>query len=163
MTAWAIILLTTLAAAAACYFLVEVTRELAVVLNVPTFFVAVIVAAAASSVPDTFLSVGSGLRGDDSGAVSNAFGSNIFDICVCLSVPLLVNSYLLGWKPVSLLQDGEPIPGLVGLRILLVVLTILTLAIIWHKRQLTRGKALVLCGLYLVFVAYAVLGSMGYI
>ena len=163
VTAWAIILLTTLAAAAACYFLVEVTRELAVVLNVPTFFVAVIVAAAASSVPDTFLSVGSGLRGDDSGAVSNAFGSNIFDICVCLSVPLLVNSYLLGWKPVSLLQDGEPIPGLVGLRILLVVLTILTLAIIWHKRQLTRGKALVLCGLYLVFVAYAVLGSMGYI
>ena len=162
-TAWSIIVLTTIAAAGACYFLVEVTRELAIVMNVPTFFVAVIVAAAASSVPDTFLSVGSGLRGDDSGAVSNAFGSNIFDICVCLSVPLLVNSYLLGWEPVSLMQDGKPIQGLVGLRILLVVLTVITLAIIWHKRQLTRNKALVLCGLYVVFVAYAVLGSLGYL
>ncbi|MFK7817269.1 MAG: sodium:calcium antiporter [Planctomycetaceae bacterium] len=163
VTSWTIIAIATLAAAAACYFLVEVTRELAVVMQVPTFFVAVIVAAAASSVPDTFLSVGSGLRGDDSGAVSNAFGSNIFDICVCLSIPLLVNSYLIGWEPVSLLQDGEPISGLVGLRILLVVLTVLTLGIIWHKHQLTRNKAIVLCGLYLVFVGYAVLGSLGYV
>ena len=141
----------------------EVTRELADVMQVPTFFVAVIVAAAASSVPDTFLSIGSGLRGDDSGAVSNAFGSNIFDICVCLSIPLLVNSYLIGWEPVSLLQDGEPISGLFGLRILLVVLTIVTLGIIWHKHQLTRTKAIVLCGLYLVFVGYAVLGSLGHL
>lgn len=162
VTAWLTITLATCAAAVACYFLVEVTRELAQVLGVPTFFVAVIVAAAASSVPDTFLSIGSGLRGDDSGAVSNAFGSNIFDICICLSIPLLVNSYLLGWEPVSLLQDGRPIAGLVGLRILLVCLTIVTLAVIWHRRQLTRGKAVFLCGLYLIFVAYAVLGSLGY-
>jgi Ca2+/Na+ antiporter len=139
---------------------VEITVDAAVVLNVPTFFVAVILAAAVSSVPDTFLSVGAALRGDDSGAVSNAFGSNIFDICVCLSIPLLVNAGLTGWQPVSMLQDGVPIPGLVGLRILLAVLTGLTLIIIWHKQQVTRAKAILLCFLYLVFVAYAVLGSL---
>ena len=71
-----------------------------------------------------FLSIGAARRGDDSGAVSNAFGSNIFDICVSLSVPLLVNSYLLGWEPVPLTSDGEPIEGLVDLRILLAVLTL---------------------------------------
>ncbi len=161
VTAWTVIVVSTAFAAGACYFLVDATRAAATELGVPTFFVAVIVAAAASSVPDTFLSIGSAMRGDDSGAVSNAFGSNIFDICICLSIPLLVNSYLTGWQPVSLLQDGEPIPGLVGLRILLVVLTIVTLAIIWHNRQLTRTKAFVLCGLYGVFIAYAVLGSLG--
>jgi Ca2+/Na+ antiporter len=159
--AWLVILITTIVAAIACYFLVELTHDAAAALKVPTFFVAVILAAAVSSVPDTLLSIGSAMRGDDSGAVSNAFGSNIFDICICLSVPLLVNAGLTGWQPVSMLQDGEPIPGLVGLRILLWLLTGITLAIIWHKQQLTRNKAILLCFLYLVFVAYAVLGSLG--
>jgi Ca2+/Na+ antiporter len=158
--AWLIIIVCTILAAIACYFLVEITREAAVVLNVPIFFVAVILAAAVSSVPDTFLSIGAAMRGDDSGAVSNAFGSNIFDICICLSIPLLVNAGMTGWQPVSMLQDGQPIPGLVGLRILLWVLTGLTLVIIWHKQQLTRNKAILLCFLYLVFVAYAILGSL---
>jgi hypothetical protein len=59
------------------------------------------------------------------------------------------------------LQDGKPMAGLVGLRFLLWVLTLITLAIIWHKRQVTRAKGLILCGLYGVFIAYAVLGSLG--
>lgn len=161
VTSCLILAISTAIAAGACYFLVESTRATAETLNVPTFFVAVILAAAASSVPDTFLSIGSAMRGDDSGAVSNAFGSNIFDICICLSVPLLVNSYLVGWGPVTLTQDGEPIAGLVGLRISLFVLTGITLGIMWHNRQLTFRKSLVLCGLYGLFIAYAVLGSLG--
>lgn len=159
-TVWAVILLSTLLAAAACYFLVEATWATAEHLEVPKFFVAVILAAAASSVPDTFLAIGAARRDDDSGAVSNAFGSNIFDICICLSIPLFVNSYLTGWQPVSLLQNGQPIPGLVNLRILLVVLTVATLVIMWHNRQLTRNKAIGLVALYCVFVAYAVHGSL---
>ncbi len=162
ISAWVVIGASSVVAAVACYFLVNATREIATALSVPTFFVAVIVAAAASSVPDTLLAIGAAMRGDDSGAVSNAFGSNIFDVCICLSIPLLVNSYLTGWDPVSLLQDGKPLPGLVGLRTLLVILTVITLAIMWHNRELTRKKAFILCGLYAVFICYAVLGSMGF-
>lgn len=158
---WVIIGVSTILAAVACYFLVDATLSTARVLNVDPFFVAVILAAAASSVPDTFLAIGAARRGDDSGAVSNAFGSNIFDICICLSIPLLVNSYLTGWQPVTLLQNGEPIAGLVGLRILLVALTVISLAIMWQNRQITRNKAFVMCGLYLVFIGYAVLESQG--
>ena len=160
-TAWIVIAISTIIAAVACYWLVEVTHSTAHTLNVPLFFVAVILAAAASSVPDTFLSVGAAMRGDDDGAVSNAFGSNIFDICVCLSIPLLVGSYLNGWQPILLTQDGEPIVGLSGLRILLCSLTIVTLLIMWHNRQLTKKKAYILIGLYGIFVAYAVAGSLG--
>lgn len=158
---WGILAASTLLAAVACYFLVEATISTARVLGISAFFVAVILAAAASSVPDTFLAIAAARRGDDSGAVSNAFGSNIFDICICLSIPLLVNCYLTGWAPVSLLQDGRPMAGLMGLRILLVVLTITNLAIMWHNRQITRFKAFVMCGLYLLFIAYAVLESQG--
>ena len=162
LTAWLVIVVATIVAAASCYWLVEVTREGAAVLKVPIFFIAVIVAAAASSVPDTFLSIGASRRGDDDGAVANAFGSNIFDICVCLAIPLLVGCYLSGWAPISLTQNGEPMPGLVGIRVLLCVLTIVTLLIMWHNQQLTRRKAFVLCGLYGVFVLYAIAGSLGF-
>ena len=95
-SAWTIILFSTLVAAAACYQLVRLTEATAETLGVDIFFVAVILAAAASSVPDTFLSIGSARKGDDDGAVSNAFGSNIFDISICVSIPLLVASYLNG-------------------------------------------------------------------
>ena len=162
LNATLIIIVSTLVAGASCYWLVEVAQETATQLNVPLFFVAVILVAAASSVPDTFLSIGAANRGDDSGAVSNAFGSNIFDICVSLSIPLIVNSYLLGWQGVPLTSHGKPIQGLVDLRILLAILTGVTLLIMWNNRQLTRTKGWVLCGLYLLFIAYAVAGSMGY-
>ncbi len=160
-TAWIVIGVSTVIAAGACYWLVEVTQSTAHTLDVPLFFVAVILAAAASSVPDTFLSVGAAMRGDDDGALSNAFGSNIFDICVCLSIPLLVGSFLNGWQPILLTQDGEPMVGLSGLRILLCSLTMVTLLIMWHNRQLTKQKAYILIGLYGLFVAYAVAGSVG--
>ena len=158
-----VIATSTLVAAAACYFLVETTYATAKLLDVPTFFVAVILAAAASSVPDTFLAIGAARHGDDSGAVSNAFGSNIFDICIGISIPLFVNSYLNGGEPVSLLDNGKPMAGLVMLRGMLIVLTLITLGIMWHRRQLTRTKAIALCGLYVGFIAYAVLGSLGMI
>jgi cation:H+ antiporter len=161
LAAWGVIAVCTLIAAVACYWLVAVTRATAEQLEVPIFFVAVIVAAAASSVPDTFLSIAAARHGDDSGAVSNAFGSNIFDICICLSIPLLISAYLNGWQPVALLEDGKPLPGLFGIRVLMCVLTVVTLLIMWHRHQLTRVKALVLCGLYALFVAYAVAGSLG--
>ena len=53
-------------------------------------------------------------------------------------------------------------PGLVGIRVLLLVLTVVTLLVMWHNQQLTRRKAYVLCTLYAMFVAYAVAGSLGY-
>ena len=160
VSAWAIIFTSTILAAASCYWLVLVTRTTAEQLGVPLFFVAVILAAAASSVPDTFLSVGAAKRGDDDGAISNAFGSNIFDICVCLAIPLLVCTGLNGWQPITLTENGEPMAGLVGIRILLCVLTLVTLLIMWHNQQLTRRKAIVLCLLYALFVCYAVAGSL---
>ena len=158
---YTILAVCTAIAAAACYWLVEVTRNTASELDIPVFFVAVIVAAAASSVPDTFLSIAAARRGDDDGAVSNAFGSNIFDICVCLSIPLLVNIWLNDWQPIALTENGEPLRGLYGLQILLCSSTIVTLLIMWHDLRLTWFKSWVLVALYGVFVAYAVVGSLG--
>ncbi len=162
VTATAIIFVSTLVAAGACYLLVELTNASAEKLGVSPFFVAVILTAAVSSIPDTFMSLGSARRGDDSGAMSNVFGSNIFDICIGMSIPLLVSCYLNDWQPITWIgPNDETLSGVVGLRVLLFVLTALVMAILWKTRRVTQSTGWFFCFLYAAFVAYAVLGAVG--
>ena len=159
-----ILIIATAIAAVACYFLVELTNYSAHQMGVPPFFVAVILTAAVSSVPDTFLSMNSAKRGDDSGAVSNVFGSNIFDVCIGMSIPLLVCCYLNDWQPVQLVDpDESTMAGVVGLRIFLFVLTSIAMGIMWRRKEVSRTSGWILCGLYGLFTAYAVLGGLGII
>lgn len=161
MSATIILLVATLVAAIACYFLVELTNGAAERLGVSAFFVAVILTAAVSSIPDTFMSLGSSLRGDDSGAVSNVFGSNIFDICIGMSIPLLVSCYLNDWQPIELVgANNETMKGVVGLRVLLFLLSVAALGSMWYFRKISRNTAYVFCGLYAIFVGYAILGGL---
>jgi cation:H+ antiporter len=158
------LVVATTVAATACYFLVELTNYSAHRMGVPPFFVAVILTAAVSSVPDTFLSLNSAKRGDDSGAVSNVFGSNIFDVCIGMSIPLLVCCYLNDWQPVQLVgPDEKTLAGVVGLRVFLFVLTSIAMGIMWSRKRVSRKSGWFLCGLYALFTAYAVLGGLGII
>jgi len=149
--AWLIILMTTVVIAGACYFLTLSCERISVGLDIKPFFVAVVIAAAATSVPDTFLSMLSARKGDDSGAVSNAFGSNIFDINICLGLPLLIYGL---WKGSVNLGDSE---GVQEVRIILLVLSTITLVILAVKMKLTRVKAVILLGMYGLFLTYAIL------
>jgi cation:H+ antiporter len=161
-TSTAILVISAVVAAMACYLLVDLTNQSAKKLHVSPFFIAVILTAAVSSIPDTFMSLGSARRGDDSGAMSNVFGSNIFDICIGMSIPLLVSCYLNDWQPVVLVDaDDNAFPGVVGLRVFLFALTAVTMAMFWKTQQVTRRTGFVLCGLYASFVTYAVLGALG--
>ena len=51
----------------------------------------VIIAAAATSVPDTILSIKDARKGNYNDAISNALGSNIFDICFAFLGPSWTN------------------------------------------------------------------------
>ena len=160
----AILVGSTLVAAAACYLLVELTNESADTLGVAPFFVAVILTAAVSSIPDTFMSLGSARRGDDSGAISNVFGSNIFDICVGMSIPLIVSCYLNDWQPIRLVgENNQTQEGVAGLRVLLFLLSVVAMSILWKTKRLSRPMGWFFVTLYLVFVGYAILGAMGVI
>lgn len=56
-------------------------------LDVAPYFTAVILGAAASSVPDTIISYKDAMKGDYDDAIANAIGSNIFDIwCACCAI-----------------------------------------------------------------------------
>ncbi|MFK7770240.1 MAG: sodium:calcium antiporter [Mariniblastus sp.] len=163
-TSAAILITSTMVAALACYLLVDLTNQSAIKLDVSPFFVAVILTAAVSSIPDTFMSLGSARRGDDSGAMSNVFGSNIFDICIGMSIPLLVSCYLNNWEPIIWIDPAnQELTGVVGLRVFLFVLTAVAMGCMWYFRRITFRTGLVFSGLYAAFVAYAVLGALGFI
>ncbi len=55
--------------------------------GIPLIFVAVVLSAAATSVPDTIISIKDARKGNYDDAVSNALGSNIFDIAFALGCP----------------------------------------------------------------------------
>lgn len=157
IVAVATIVITTSIVVFASHILVDSCQSLSKALDVPSFFIAVIVVAAASSMPDTMLSMAAALRGDDAGAVSNAFGSNTFDVNICLSLPILIYVIRNNGAGIELEQSG----GILALGSLLWVLSALTLYVIGQKYRVGRPRAFVLIVLYLVFIGYAVLGSLG--
>ncbi len=160
-TSTLVIISATAVAALACYLLVDLTNQSAHKLGVSPFFVAVILTAAVSSIPDTFMSLGSARRGDDAGAMSNVFGSNVFDVCIGMSIPLIVSCYLHQWEPIELvMSNGETMDGVVGLRIFLFILTSVAMACMWQLKQINRRTGILFCALYASFVIYAILGAL---
>lgn len=153
--AWTLLLLATTIIAAACAILVYACESLGEAVGFPIYFVAVIIAAAATSVPDTIISMRDGMRGNYDDAVSNALGSNIFDICFALGLPLFL--YTLIYGSIDLPSGSE-----VGeLRLILLILTVAALLIYILGKKMTYLKSALLIGLYLVFVIYIINKGIG--
>ena len=151
---WVVLGIATIIIAAACHQLANAVMDAGHALNIAPYFVALILAAAATSVPDTVLSVKDALKGNYDDAVSNAVGSNIFDITVCLGLPLLV--YSLWYGPVSLSVSTEGTSNVQELRIALVVITVLMLALFLFGKKIGKGKAIALGGLYVLWTTFIV-------
>ncbi|MDE0905902.1 MAG: sodium:calcium antiporter [SAR324 cluster bacterium] len=108
-----------------------------------------VIIAAGTSVPDTALSVISAQRGHYDAAISNVFGSNIFDICICLSVPVLIALTISGETLIDLKQV-ELVWALIGA-------TLLSFYFFWSKNYtLSKAKAGIMGLTYLMIVVYVV-------
>ncbi len=147
---WTLLLVSVSIIGLACLILVYSCEELGAALGIHYYFVAVIIAAAATSVPDTIISYRDAMRGEYDDAVANALGSNIFDICFALGFPLFVYSSIYG----SISMNVAVVHNVSEIRVLLVVLTILAFLIYIIGQYMGRLKALLLLALYLVFTAY---------
>lgn len=127
-------------------------------LDIPILFVAVILASAATSVPDTVISVRDAKQGNYNDAISNALGSNIFDICFALGFPLFF--FCLFYGPINM--NPETIKFSSELRILLLILTIVSFIIFYFGKTMGKLKAFLLLGIYCLFTAYIVSISAGF-
>ncbi|MEQ9466861.1 MAG: hypothetical protein RLN88_05580 [Ekhidna sp.] len=162
--AWSLLVFSTISIALVCYFLVLAcewvgadTYSIAGLgefngLGIPVMFVALILASAASSFPDTIFSIKDAKRGQYDDAISNALGSNIFDICFALGFPLLLFTLIYG--PLQIPPEMVALSS--ELRFLLWLLTVLIVIIFVSGTYFGRGKSFLLLGLYALFVLYIV-------
>ncbi|MDC1396456.1 sodium:calcium antiporter [Flavobacteriaceae bacterium] len=121
-------------------------------LNIPIMFVAVVLASAATSVPDTIISVRDAQNGNYNDAISNALGSNIFDVCFALGLPLFL--YCLFYGPITM--SAETIQFSSELRILLLIMTIIAFFVYIIGSKMTKLKGIILLLLYLLFTIYMI-------
>jgi len=166
--AWALLLSSMFVIGFACLMLVRACEmigygayELPFIgevhgLDIPIMFVAVILASAATSVPDTIISMKDAKAGNYNDAISNALGSNIFDICFALGFPLFM--YCIIYGPIQM--SPETIQFSSELRILLLLFTVLAFFIYFTGKKMGILKALMLIGIYIFFTAYISARSM---
>lgn len=149
--AWWLLIAAIGVIAVACHILVESCYGIGEALSINTYFVAVILAAAATSVPDTVLSIKDAMNGEYDDAVANALGSNIFDVCVCLGLPLLLYCLFTG-DTVGV--SGENQASVTELRVFLLGSTIAIFMLFSFGKTMNFFKGLVMAGVYVVFVAF---------
>lgn len=130
------------------YFVVAIGESVGLHL----MFVSIVLAAAATSVPDTFISVRDGLKGNYNDAIANALGSNIFDICIAHGLPLTLYALFYG----DVIMTPSTTTHSVELRVWLLILTTITIMIYLFKKRLGRYSGIVLIGLYGVFLVFIV-------
>lgn len=163
-TAWPLLIISTVVIALSCYFLVLACEWLGSDtyyvpflgefhgLDIPIMFVALILAAAASSIPDTIISMKDSRKGNYDDAISNAMGSNMFDICFALGFPLFLFTIIYG--PINMTQDVIDLSG--ELRMTLLILTVITFIIFISGKYMGKIKAFMLIGLYILFTLFIV-------
>ena len=148
--AWILLILSTLIMSLGTWILVLGTEMLSELMNIPILLVAVVLSSAASSVPDMVISIKDATKGNYDDAISNALGSNIFDISFALGLPLLL--YTLIFNKI------EMDPGIRNLSaelwMFLLVTTILGAIILNIGKRLSRGTGLIFILIYAAFVFY---------
>ena len=154
--AWLLLIFSMTIMSGGCYGLAEASIHLGAALDIPIFIVSVIIAAAATSVPDTFLSYKDALKGNYDDSISNAFGSNVFDIGFAVGFPVLL--YGLVYNDIVL--DKVVYEQVSELLVLSLMLTVIVFVLFIVRDKLTIQKLSFVFLLYFVFII-AVWGMSG--
>lgn len=138
--------------AATCWILVESAIHVSEILGIPEMIIALIILGIGTSVPDVVSSAIVAKQGRGGMAVSNAVGSNIFDIFIGLGLPWLLKSIIINDNIATSTEGLEVAVGLLLGSILLILF-----ALMYNKWTLTKGLGYVLILLYILFVIWEIL------
>lgn len=134
------------------YLMVDAATHFGCSVGMPPLFMGLVFLAAGTSIPDAFASMAAARKGEGDMAVSNALGSNIFDILLGLGFPWLI-ALLLG-KPIVFLGVNRL---LYWVLILVAVLVAFMVVVIGGGWQLGKRMGATLVALYGGYVLFALL------
>ena len=133
------------------------------ILNINHFTMGLIIVASGTSIPDALSSLLVARDGYGDMAISNAIGSNIFDLDLGLGLPFLIGILLNRLQPIELYTLPEGVTNLSVLPhpkfgfILLLILLIIVISFAATKFKLRKVLGVMFMGMYLLFVAYAMI------
>jgi cation:H+ antiporter len=130
--------------------LVGAVEGLNAAFGIPEFLAGVTIIAAATSLPDTLVSVRAARAGKGVISLGNVLGSNTFDLLVAIPVGVLI----VGTAPVDF-AVAVPMLGV------LTVATILLFVVLRTDLVMSPAEAYVLLGAYLLFIAWVVAETVG--
>ncbi|MCF6359169.1 MAG: calcium/sodium antiporter [Cyclobacteriaceae bacterium] len=134
-----------------CWILVESAIGIAHILDIPEIVIALTVLAVGTSVPDMVSSVIVAKQGRAGMAVSNAIGSNIFDIFIGLGIPWFIKYLITGNDIIFDIQGLDISVGLLFGSVILILFFL-----IWKKWKLTQNLGFILILLYILYVIWEI-------
>lgn len=155
--AWFLLFVSTMVIAASCAGLVEGCKGISDSFGINPIFIALILVAAASSVPDTIISIRDARKGNYDDALSNVLGSNVFDISISMGLPLAIFLLITDQK-IDFTSIG---PTLIDIRLILLIITIFTVGVFYFSKTLNKTSVYILAFLYVNFIIYS-LGAADY-
>lgn len=142
------------------YFMVEFMLKIGCIWGIPDVLMGLTFLAAGTSIPDALGSVSVAKEGKGDMAVSNAVGSNVFDICVGLGFPWLIKLLIDVDKTCNFLviyeADKEVVPTIVILMSIIVIMFSTFFAFNW---VLDPKAGYVYFSAYFVFFIYCFLNQ----
>ena len=147
---WAILLGCILLILVGVEVLLRVAIRLGEVLETPTFLWGMTIVAAATSIPDTFVSVRASVLGRTESSVSNVLGSNVFDLLVAVPLGVLLTGSIM----INFTQ-------IVPMMTFLVIATIIMLIFMLRDMHLSMREAHVMMALYVGFGVWMTLEAFG--
>ncbi len=149
---WGMLTLSLLVILFGVELLVRAAIEFGDILGTPSFLWGISIVAAGTSIPDTFVSIRKAQKGDAVTSLANVFGSNIFDLLVCIPVGVLIAG-----TAVINFSVAAPLMG---------ALTLGTLFLFSFMRTnmiLGRRESIALIVLYVLFLVWMGLENFGVI
>jgi cation:H+ antiporter len=147
---WAVLMGCILLILVGVEVLLRVAITLGTALETPTFLWGMTIVAAATSIPDTFVSVRASVMGRTESSVSNVLGSNVFDLLVAVPMGVM----LVGAIEVNFTQ-------IVPMMTFLVIATIIMLVFMLRDMELSMRESHVMMALYAGFGLWMTLEAFG--
>ncbi len=125
-------------------FVVDNAKALALTFGMSETLVGLTIVAVGTSLPELVTSIVAARKGETNLAVGNVLGSNIFNVLFILGISCTISPISVGMQ--SFIDN-----------IVLLVLSLVTFAFSYSKREIDRKEGIAMIVMYIVYMAYAII------